>query len=151
MRLLESYFRSATTLNYIRAAVDGGFADLHHPGNWDMNAIEKTAKWADYEDVVHRILDAIEFMESFGGIRADELGRIEFYTSHEGLLLGYEDALTRKSPITEKYYNLGAHRLWIGRTYPPVGRRARGILQGIENPIGIRSGLPRRRTICSNS
>ena len=93
-RLLSSYFFSATTLNHVRALMDGGFADLHHPYKWNLHPIDKSHKWPEYRQVVERILDAINFMESLGA-QAETLGRVDFFASHEGLLLGYEEALTR--------------------------------------------------------
>ncbi|MFW5843584.1 MAG: 3-deoxy-7-phosphoheptulonate synthase, partial [Spirochaetota bacterium] len=74
-RLLEAYFHSTATLNYIRSMIDGGFADLHHPYAWNFDSIERSSKWADYQAIVDNILDAIHFMESFGGLRDERLGR----------------------------------------------------------------------------
>ncbi|MBL4579298.1 MAG: 3-deoxy-7-phosphoheptulonate synthase, partial [SAR324 cluster bacterium] len=113
-RLRQSYFHSALTLNYIRSIINSGFADLHHPHNWNLNSIEKTSKWAEYQKILDRILDAINFMEAFGGVRAESLGRVDMFTSHEGLILNYEEALTRRDPASGRYYNLGAHMLWLG-------------------------------------
>jgi len=139
-RLLASYYYSAMTLNHVRALIDGGFADLHHPHNWDLDSIGKSRNWSQYEDVIARILDAIQFMESFGGARSSALGRIDFFTSHEGLLLGYEEALTRKDPATERYYNLGAHTLWIGNRTRDVRGAHVEYSRGVANPIGIKIG-----------
>ena len=137
-RLLSSYFHSATTLNHVRALIDGGFADLHHPYTWNLRSIEKSRNWPDYKDVLDRILDAIGFMESFGGARAEVLGRVDFFTSHEGLLLGYEEALTRCDADSGKHYNLGAHILWIGaRTRQRDGAHVE-YFRGIANPIGVK-------------
>ncbi len=139
-RLLSAYNHSAITLNYIRSLIDGGFADLHHPYNWNLHSIEQTAKWPEYKRIVDRILEAIEFMEMFGGVSSESLGRIEFYTSHEGLLLGYEQTLTRSDESSGKYYNLGAHMLWIGeRTRQLEGAHVE-YFRGIANPVGIKLG-----------
>jgi len=139
-RLMLGLYHSAVTLNYIRAMIDGGFADLHHPYTWNLHRIEKTSRWPQYKEIVEQILNAIDFMESFGGARAETLGRIEFYTSHEGLLLGYEQALTHRDQQSGRYYNLGAHMLWIGeRTRDPGGAHVE-YFRGIANPIGVKIG-----------
>jgi 3-deoxy-7-phosphoheptulonate synthase len=139
-RLLTSYYHAAATLNYVRSMIDGGFADLHHPYTWNLFSIEKTDKWADYREVVERILDAIRFMESFDGVRREELGRVDFYTSHEGLHLGYEEAMTRADQASGAYYNQGAHMLWIGeRTRSLCGAHVE-YFRGIANPIGLKIG-----------
>lgn len=137
-RLLSAYFYSASTINFIRAMIDGGFADLHHPHNWDLHYIEKSSRWKDYQQMVNDILDALNFMESFGGIETESLRHVEFYTSHEGLLLGYEEALTRFSPLTKKHYNMGAHLLWIGERTRDIDEAHIEYFRGIANPIGIK-------------
>lgn len=139
-RLLLSYYHSSLTLNYIRAMIDGGFADLHHPYHWNLHSIEQTKKWPAYKEVLDRILDAVNFMEAFGGARPESLGKVDFFISHEGLLLGYEEALTRKDPESGRYYNLGAHTLWIGeRTRAKDGAHVE-YFRGLANPIGMKIG-----------
>jgi 3-deoxy-7-phosphoheptulonate synthase len=139
-RLLQGYFLAASTLNFIRSMIDGGFADLHQPYNWNLYGIERSAQWPEYKATVERILDAIHFMESFGGVNPDKLHRVSFYTSHEALHLPYEESLTRLDPRSGRYYNLGAHMLWVGeRTRHPDGAHAE-YLRGIANPIGIKVG-----------
>lgn len=139
-RLLQAYFLAATTLNYIRSVIDGGFADLHQPYNWNLYGIERSAQWPEYKATVERILDAIHFMESFGGVNPDKLQRVSFYTSHEALHLPYEEALTRFDGRRGLYYNLGAHMLWVGdRTRRPDGAHAE-YLRGIANPVGVKVG-----------
>ncbi len=139
-RLLTSYYHAAATLNYVRSMIHGGFADLHHPYTWNLFSMEKTDKWADYRDVVERILDAIRFMESFDGVRREELGRVDFYTSHEGLHLGYEDAMTRLDEASGAYYNQGAHMLWIGERTRSLSGAHVEYFRGIANPIGLKLG-----------
>ncbi len=134
-RLLEAYFHSTATLNYIRSMIDGGFADLHHPYAWNLDSIERSSKWADYQAIVDNILDAIHFMESFGGVRDERLGRIEFYTSHEGLHLGYEEALVRSD---DGPYDTSAHLLWIGDRTRDLGGAHVEFFRGVDNPIGIK-------------
>jgi 3-deoxy-7-phosphoheptulonate synthase len=139
-RLLQGYFLASVTLNYIRSIIDGGFADLHQPYTWNLDGIEKSARWPEYKNTVERILDAIHFMESFGGVNPDKLNRVSFYTSHEALHLPYEEALTRRDARSNRHYNLGAHMLWVGeRTRHPDGAHAE-YLRGIANPVGIKVG-----------
>ena len=137
-RLVSGYFYAAATLNHIRALIDGGFADLRHPYTWNLSSMEHSRNWPEYKTVLDRILDAIHFMESFGGARSDVLGRVDFFTSHEGLVLGYEEALTRKDPDSDRWYNLGAHMLWMGiRTRQLDGAHVE-YFRGIANPIGLK-------------
>lgn len=135
-RLVSGYFHATATLNYIRSMIDGGFADLHHPYTWNLDSIERSEKWEDYRAIVESILDAIHFMESFGGVNAESLGRVEFFTAHEGLHLGYETALTRAEE--DRYYNLGAHMLWIGNRTRAVGSAHVDYFRGISNPIAVK-------------
>jgi len=111
-RLVKAYHHSTATLNYARALVDGGFADLHHPQHWDLGFVRSEAQRKEYEDMVERIRDAIDFVESTGVRGTATLKTIELFSSHEGLLLAYEEALTEK--VNDQWYNLGAHFLWIG-------------------------------------
>ena len=137
-RLLEGYFHATATLNYIRSMIDGGFADLHHPYSWNLHAIEQTANWNQYQAILESILDAIHFMESFGGVRSESLGRIDFYTSHEGLHLDYESALTRASE--DGWYNLSAHVVWVGERTRRIDGAHVEYFRGIRNPIGVKLG-----------
>ncbi|OHD55754.1 MAG: 3-deoxy-7-phosphoheptulonate synthase [Spirochaetes bacterium GWF1_51_8] len=139
-RMVKSYFYSSATLNFVRAMIDGGYADLHHPYTWNLYNIEKSPRWNEYKKRVDSLLDAIRFMETFGGLNSESLGRIDFFTSHEGLLLGYEEAMTRKSPLNGKYYNLGAHMLWIGERTRQLDGAHVEYFRGIGNPVGIKIG-----------
>ncbi len=139
-RLLQSYFHSSATLNFIRAMIGGGFADLHNPYNWKLHSIEKTEKWRDYEQIAGNVLDAINFLESLGGARSEALGKVDFFTSHEGLLLGYEEALTRRDSRTGNFYNVGAHFLWIGERTRAVDSAHVEYFRGVKNPIGVKIG-----------
>lgn len=131
-RLLDGYFHAAATLNYLRSMLAGGFADLHNPHAWDLDTMRGAARWEQYEEMIDRILDAIHFMESFGGVDESRLGNISFYTSHEALHLPYEEALTRDGA------NLAAHTVWLGaRTADPDGAHV-AYLRRISNPIGIK-------------
>ena len=139
-RLISSYFSATSTLNCIRAMISGGFADLHNPYNWNLYSIEQTENWKDYREIVEHIIDAVTFMETFGGINSDSVGNIDFFTSHEGLHLGFEEALTRQDPSTGNYYNLGAHMLWIGERTRCIDDGHVEYFRGISNPIGIKIG-----------
>lgn len=139
-RLLQCYYHSATTINYIRALIEGGFADLHYPDHWDLEFISKSDRRRDYRRLVKRILDGVQFMEALGGVKAEVLGRVDFFTSHEGLLLPYEEALTHYVKERKRYYNLGAHTLWIGdRTRQLHGAHVE-YFRGLANPLGLKVG-----------
>ncbi len=137
-RLVGAYFHSAATLNYARALLDGGFADLHRPHHWDLGFVRSAESRERYEDMVARILDALDFVES-AGVRGDDvLTTVELYSSHEGLLLPYEEALTEQ--VGDRWYDLGAHMLWIGdRTRQLDGAHVE-FFRGIENPVGVKVG-----------
>lgn len=137
-RMVQAYFRSAATLNYARALLDGGFADLHKPHHWDLGFVRQAERRQDYEELVGRILDALDFVEATGVSDTATLRTVQLFSSHEGLLLPYEEALTRR--IDDQWYNLGAHMLWIGdRTRQQQGAHVE-YFRGIANPIGIKIG-----------
>ena len=139
-RLTQSYYAASMTLNYVRAMITGGFADLHHPENWNLSFVSKSSHRQRYEQVVANIRDAVAFMESFGGVREETLGSVDFFTSHEGLLLGFEEAMTRYVPHLGRYYNLGAHMLWIGDRTRSLDGAHIEYFRGIANPVGIKWG-----------
>lgn len=138
--LVAGYERAALTLNYIRALIKGGFADLHHPEYWDLD----WAQFSPMSDLYHRriasVKDSLRFMENILGIRAGDTDRIDFYTSHEALHLGYEQAQTRRVPRRPDWFNLSTHFPWIGiRTSSPDGAHVE-YMRGIRNPIGVKVG-----------
>lgn len=137
-RLLEGYFRSALTLNYIRALTTGGFADLHYPDHWNLDFFATSEHTSRYLEITAQIKDAIAFMESLGSRDQSMLGSVEFFTSHEGLILAYEETMTRF--VGSKYYNLGAHMLWIGDRTRQLDGAHIEYFRGIANPIGIKIG-----------
>ena len=137
-RLVDAYFHSASTLNYIRALLDGGFADLHNPGHWDLGFVRSAARRASYERVVDRILEALAFVESAGASGGAAFKTVEFYSSHEGLILPWEEAQTER--IGNRYYNLGAHMLWIGHRTRNLDGAHVEYFRGIANPIGVKVG-----------
>ncbi len=139
-RLVDAYSRSALTLNFVRALSQGGFADLHHPEVWDLEFVQHSPLADEYHRIVERIHDGLSFVTTLVEGRIPELERAELYTSHEALLLGYEDALTRTVPRFETPYNLGTHFPWIGlRTNEPDGAHVT-YATGIANPVAVKVG-----------
>jgi 3-deoxy-7-phosphoheptulonate synthase len=138
--MLRGYERAALTLNFVRSLIDGGFADLHHPENWDLQFVGESPMAAEYHKLVESVSDSLEFFESVTG-DAMHTRRVEFYTSHEGLHLPYEQAQTRYLAHRERWYNLTAHYPWIGmRTANLEGAHVE-FFRGISNPIGIKVGI----------
>ncbi len=138
--MLRGYERSALTLNFVRALVDGGFADLHHPEYWDLDFVHHSPRAAEYQAIVESIGDSLRFMETLAGGSVGEISRVDFFTSHEALHLPYEQAQTRRVPHREGWYNLSTHMPWLGmRTADPGGAHVE-YLRGIRNPIGVKVG-----------
>ena len=138
--LLRGFERAALTLNFVRALVKGGFADLHHPEYFDLDWVEHSPHAAEYHRMVQTIKDSLQFVENVLGVRAGDTDRIDFFTCHEALHLGYESAQTRKVPRRPGYFNLLTHFPWAGlRTNDPCGAHVE-YLRGIENPVGIKVG-----------
>jgi 3-deoxy-7-phosphoheptulonate synthase len=138
--LLRGYERAALTLNFIRALIKGGFADLHHPEYFDLEWMQHSPLAPEYTRIVETIRESLVFMESILGIRAGETDRIDFYTAHEALHLGYESAQTRRVPRRPGFFNLSTHFPWVGlRTNQPDGAHIE-YLRGIENPVGVKVG-----------
>jgi 3-deoxy-7-phosphoheptulonate synthase len=143
-RMVQGYQHAAITLNFIRSLLDGGFADLHHPEYWDLGFLRHAALpielRAEYERMTHRLADGLRFMEAIGERKVDELTRMEFFTSHEGLNLLYESAQTRRVPRRMGYYNLTTHLPWIGERTRQVSGAHVEYFRGIQNPVGIKIG-----------
>ncbi|NCA69769.1 MAG: 3-deoxy-7-phosphoheptulonate synthase class II [Sphingobacteriia bacterium] len=139
-RLLLGHGRAALTLNFIRALSGGGFADLHHPENWDLSFMAHSPSAQEYSKVVESLGESLRFMRVVGCDQAGELGRVQFFTSHEALHLHYEQALTRQVRRFPGWFDLSAHLPWIGlRTADPDGAHVE-FMRGIVNPIGIKVG-----------
>jgi 3-deoxy-7-phosphoheptulonate synthase len=139
-RLLRAYERSALTLNFTRALVRGGFANLHHPENWDLDFAQHSPLAEDYRAIARRVSGSLEFMENVLGVHTAEMEWVDFFTSHEGLHLEYETAQTRQVPRRTGYYNLSTHFPWIGmRTCDPDGAHVE-YFRGLRNPIGLKTG-----------
>ncbi|MBM4114150.1 MAG: 3-deoxy-7-phosphoheptulonate synthase, partial [Phycisphaerae bacterium] len=139
-RLIEGHARSAMTLNFIRSLIDGGFADHHHPEYWDLDFVKHSPLGAEYQRMVEQLGESLRFMETLSGVQASQINRVDFYTSHEGLLLDYEQALTRTVPHREGWYDLSTHFPWIGfRTIDPDGAHME-FFRGVSNPVGVKVG-----------
>jgi 3-deoxy-7-phosphoheptulonate synthase len=138
--LLRGYERAALTLNFVRALIDGGFADLHHPEYWDLDFVRHSPLREAYEKIVHSISDALDFFEGVTHSPIHEASRVDFYASHEGLHLHYEQAQTRFIERQQRWYNLSTHMPWIGmRTAALEGAHVE-LFRGISNPMGIKVG-----------
>ena len=138
--VLHGYHCAALTLNFIRSLVQGGFADLHHTEYWDLGFVRHSPLAAEYRGMVERIADAIRFMETCATVPVGDLNRVDFFTSHEGLNLWYEQAQTRQVPRRPGWYNLSTHFPWIGdRTRALDGAHVE-YFRGISNPIAVKVG-----------
>lgn len=138
--LLRGYERAGLTLNFIRSLVEGGFADLHHPEYWDLGFVTHSPQADEYHTIVRAIGDAVSLMESVSGSDIRQLKRAEFFTSHEGLHLPYEESQTRQVPRREGWYNLTTHFPWIGDRTRGLDEAHVEYFRGIRNPIGVKVG-----------
>jgi len=138
--MLRGYERAALTLNHIRALVDGGFADLHHPENWDLDFVRNSPMKREYHRIVDSVLDSLQFMETIAGSRVSGSGRVDFYTSHEALQLHYEQALTHKAGPDGRWYNMSTHFPWIGMRTAELDGAHVEYFRGIANPVAVKVG-----------
>ncbi len=149
-RMERAYHQSASTLNLLRAFAQGGYADLHKVHAWTLNFVRTSPQGAQYDAIARRLDEALAFMGALGitSASAPQIRETEFYTSHEALLLNYEQALTRQDSTTARpeegydgdWYDCSAHQLWIGeRTRQPDGAHVE-FLRGIGNPVGLKCG-----------
>jgi len=139
-RMVEAYSSSSLTLNLVRALAEGGFADLRHPEYWDLDFMQHSPLAEEYHAMVDAIEDTLGFLETVTNKKLDSLEGVQFYTSHEALLLPYEEALSRSVPHKEGIYNLGTHLPWVGkRTNQPENAHVE-YARGIENPVGLKVG-----------
>lgn len=141
-RLLEAYHRSASTLNLLRAFAQGGLADLHEVNRWNMAFVENNPLKERYSDMANRIQDTLEFMDVIGinSQTSPTLHETSLFTSHEALLLNYEQALTRIDTLTGKPYDCSAHMVWIGERTRQLDHAHVEFFRGIHNPIGVKVG-----------
>jgi 3-deoxy-7-phosphoheptulonate synthase len=138
--LLRAYERSALTINFIRALIDGGFADLHHPEYWGLGWVQNSPHASEYMQKVEAIGEALRFMETLTGSTIAELNRVDFFTSHEGLHLLYEQAQTRQVPRRLGWYNLATHFPWIGNRTRSLDGAHVEYFRGLQNPVGVKIG-----------
>ncbi len=139
-RLLRAYERSALTINFIRSLIEGGFADLRHPEYWEMAFVENSPNAGEYTKMVESIGESLRFMETLAGGVLGDISRVDFFTSHEGLHLLYEQAQTRQVPRRPGWYNLSTHFPWIGERTRALDGAHVEYFRGISNPIGVKIG-----------
>jgi 3-deoxy-7-phosphoheptulonate synthase len=136
--LLRGYERAALTLNFVRALVDGGFADMHHPEYWDLGFLQHAKLRDAYRRIIDAISDSLDFYAAIAGSPVHEASQVRFYASHEGLHLLYEQAQTRYLKRRQRWYNLSTHMPWIGlRTASPGGAHVE-YFRGIANPVAVK-------------
>ena len=141
-RLLAAYNQSASTLNLLRAFTKGGFADLTQVHVWNQEFVASSAEGLRYERIASGIDRALRFMAACGINLATERGvhEVDFWTSHEALILGYEEALTRRDSLTGDWYDCSAHLLWVGDRTRQLGGAHIEFLAGVGNPLGVKIG-----------
>ena len=141
-RLIEAYHRSSATLNLLRAFAQGGLADLPEVNRWNMAFVENNPLKEQYQDIARRIQDSLEFMDVIGlnASNTPTLHETSLFTSHEALLLNYEEALTRIDTLTGKPYDCSAHMVWIGERTRQLDHAHIEFFRGIHNPIGVKVG-----------
>ncbi|QTL37969.1 MULTISPECIES: class II 3-deoxy-7-phosphoheptulonate synthase [Pseudoalteromonas] len=141
-RLLTAYHHSASTLNLLRAFAQGGLADLHQVSRWNMSFVAANPMKEKFQQLANRIQEALEFMEVCGidSSVAPSLKETHLYTSHEALLLGYEQALTRRDHLSGDWYDCSAHFVWIGERTRQLDHAHIEFFRGIKNPIGVKVG-----------
>ena len=141
-RQVRAYNQAAATLNLLRAFAQGGYADLHRVHRWTLGFVARSPQGERYQELARRISECLDFMAACGltAETAPQIRETDFFTAHEALLLGYEQALTRVDSTTGDWYDCSAHLLWIGdRTRQPDGAHVE-FLRGVKNPIGMKAG-----------
>ncbi|QDH70666.1 class II 3-deoxy-7-phosphoheptulonate synthase [Marilutibacter alkalisoli] len=139
-RMVKAHARSAMTMNFVRGLIDGGFADLHHPEYWNLSWVGHSPLADEYRRMVNGIGDAVRFMETLSGSEVHNINRVDFYTSHEALLLPYEEAMTRQVPRHWGWFNLSTHYPWIGMRTAAIDGAHAEYFRGIRNPIALKVG-----------
>jgi 3-deoxy-7-phosphoheptulonate synthase len=139
-RMVEAYASSSLTLNLVRALTEGGFADLRHPEYWDLDFVQHSPLADEYHAIADAIGDTIDFLETVTDEEIDSVEGVTFYTSHEALLLPYEEALSRTVPHKAGVYNLGTHLPWVGKRTNQPEKAHVEYARGIENPVGLKVG-----------
>ncbi len=141
-RLVTAYQQSAATLNLLRAFTNGGFADLSRLHAWNQDFVASSSEGHRYEVMADEIDRTLRFMKACGINTETEprLHNVDFYTSHEALILGYEEALTRRDSLTGEWYDCSAHMLWVGERTRDLGGAHLEFLSGVGNPVGVKIG-----------
>jgi len=141
-RQLQAYAQAASSLNLLRALTQGGFASLNRVHSWNLDFVENSPSSERYQDLADRITEAVAFMEACGvsDISTPDIRRTTLYTSHEALLLGYEEAMTRIDSTSGRWYDTSAHLLWIGERTRDLDGAHVEFCRGIANPIGVKAG-----------
>ncbi len=141
-RMIQAFSQSAATLNLLRAFAQGGYADLHRVHSWTQGFVADSPEGERYQELANRLTETLDFMAACGltSETTPQLRETELFTSHEALLLEYEQAMTRIDSTTGDWYDVSAHMLWIGdRTRQPEGAHVE-FLRGVKNPIGLKCG-----------
>ncbi|MBI1407845.1 MAG: 3-deoxy-7-phosphoheptulonate synthase class II [Caulobacter sp.] len=141
-RLLKAYAQSSATLNLLRAFAGGGYADLYNIHRWTLGFVADSPQGARYKELAEKISESLTFMAAIG-VTPDthpEMHRVEFFTSHEALLLGFEEAMTRVDSTSGDWYDTSAHMLWIGERTRQLDGAHVQFLKGVKNPIGLKCG-----------
>ena len=141
-RLVQAYNQSAATLNLLRAFAGGGYADLHNIHRWTLGFVDGSPNSARYREIADKISESLNFMQAIGVTPEthQELHRVDVFTSHEALLLGFEEAMTRVDSTTGDLYDTSAHLLWIGERTRQLDGAHIEFMRGIKNPIGLKVG-----------
>jgi 3-deoxy-7-phosphoheptulonate synthase len=141
-RMIKAYSQAASALNLLRAFSTGGYADLHEVHRWNLDFLEGSAQDNKYRIIADRIGECLDFMKACGINKntAGLISTVDFFTSHEALLLSYEQSLTRVDSLTGKYYDCSSHMLWIGERTRSLNEAHIEFMRGIGNPIGVKIG-----------
>ena len=141
-RLVQAYHQSASTLNLLRAFTKGGFADLSQVHQWTQEFVSSSPEGQRYDKIAGEIDRALRFMKACGldATTVPALHEVDFWTSHEALVLGYEEALTRQDSLTGDYYDCSAHMVWIGERTRQLDGAHVEFFRGIHNPVGCKVG-----------
>lgn len=141
-RLVKAYHQSSSTLNLLRAFANGGYADLYNIHKWTLGFVSGSPQGERYRELAEKISETLNFMSAIGitSDKAQEIRQVDFFTSHEALLLNYEQALTRVDSTSGDWYDTSAHFLWIGERTRQLDGAHVHFMQGIKNPIGVKCG-----------
>lgn len=141
-RLIKAYNQSSSTLNLLRAFANGGYADLYNIHKWTLGFVSGSPQGERYRELAEKISETLNFMSAIGitSDKAQEIRQVDFFTSHEALLLNYEQALTRVDSTSGDWYDTSAHMLWIGERTRQLDGAHVHFMQGIKNPIGVKCG-----------